>query len=87
MNNWKPFGTNILVKPTSKEKIIGTTAKYLLYGEVLDVGDEVKKIKKGDIVGWTLFGIEEIEEKDGSKTFFLQENSDFILAIKHEDQA
>ena len=85
MNKWIPFGNNILVKPALKDKVIGDKAIYRLYGEVLAVGDEVKKVKKGDIIGWTLFGIEEIVEADGSKIHLVQENPDFILAIKSNE--
>jgi len=82
---WIPFGKNILVKPELKGKIVGEKAIYCLYGEVLAIGEEVTKVKKGDTIGWTLFGIEEIVEKDGSKIFLIQENDDFILAIKRNE--
>lgn len=82
---WIPFGKNILVKPALKNKVIGDKAMYRLYGEVLAIGDEVKKVKVGDTLGWTLFGIEEIVEEDGSKIFLVQENDDFILAVKRNE--
>lgn len=82
---WIPFGKNILVKPELKDKVIGDKAMYRLYGEVLAIGDKVEKVKKGDIIGWTLFGIEEIVEKNGDKIFLVQENDDFILAIKRNE--
>ena len=42
-NNWRPFGKNILFAPQSKNKIIGDTSKYWLYGKVLAIGDKVEK--------------------------------------------
>lgn len=82
---WRPFGKNILVKPELKDKVVGEKAMYHLYGEVLAIGDEVKKVKVGDILGWTLFGIEEVVEKNGNKIFLVQENDDFILAVKRNE--
>ena len=84
-NNWLPYKNNILIAPKSKEKIIGDTAKYYLYGEVLDVGSEVKDIKKGDIIAYTLWGLNEILEANGTKHYLIQDNPDFILAVRHEN--
>lgn len=94
MNNWKAYGKNIEIIPESKNKIIGDTSRYYLYGDVLSVGDLVgtwkflwltfkKKncIKIGDKIGYTLWGLTEILNADGSKQFFIQDNSDFILAV------
>ncbi len=78
---YKPFGNNILIQPASKNKIIGDTAKYYLYGEVLDVGNEVKNIQVGDQIGYTLWGLNKIVEADGTEHFFVQENADFILGV------
>lgn len=79
---YKPYKNNILILPASKNKIIGDTSKFYLYGEVLDVGSEVKDIKKGDTIGYTLWGLNEILEEDGTKHYFVQDNPDFILAVK-----
>lgn len=86
MNNFfQPFGNNICVKPVSRNKIIGETAKYYLYGEVVAIGEDVKKIKVGDQIGYVLWGIKEIEMADGTRQYFMQEHSDFILGIKHAE--
>ncbi len=79
-NEWIPFGDNVLVKPVSKEKIIGHTDMYELFGEVLAVGEDVKKIKPGMIVSYTLWGIRDTE-KDNEKSFFIRENPAFFLGI------
>lgn len=80
MTNWKAFGNNIEVEPVSKNKIIGETAKYYLYGKVLSVGNDVKIVKVGDMIAWTLWGMNEVVDADGTKHHFVQENSDFIIA-------
>ena len=82
--NWQPYKTNIQVVPVSKEKVIGDTAKFRLYGEVVAVGSEVKDIKVGDTIGYTIFGVEDITEADGTKIFYLQDNPDFILAVSRK---
>ena len=74
------YGNNIQIIPESKNKIIGDTSKYFLYGKVVGVGELVKNIKVGDIIAYTLWGVNKLE-KDGEEYFFIQDNSDFILAI------
>lgn len=83
MNNWQPFGKNILFAPTAKEKIIGDTSKYLLYGKVLAVGDKVESVKVGDTIAYTQWALNKIVMADKSEHFFVSEKDDFILAIIH----
>ena len=79
MNKWQPFGNNILIAPESKNKIIGDTSKYYLFGKVLAVGSSVnKEIEVGDTGN-------KIIEADGTEHFFVQDNPDFVLGlIKHD---
>lgn len=86
MSKWKAYNNNILVKPVEKNKIIGDTSKYYLYGDVLSVGDQVKNIKVGDTIGYVMWGICEIVMADGIKHFFIQDNPDFILGILSKDE-
>ena len=81
MTIFKPFGNNILINPKDKGKIIGETATKYLYGEVLDVGEDVKHIKKGDTIGFTLWGLTELVEADGTKHYFIIEDPQFILGV------
>lgn len=75
-----PFGNNILVKPHERETILKSAEGSLSeYGEVIDVGDDVKKIKVGDIIGFTIFGVNALEV-DGKKAYLVPEMSEFILA-------
>lgn len=76
----KPYKNNIQISPSSKNKIIGDTAKFFLFGEVLAIGSEVKDIKVGDTIGYTQWGINKIE-KGGVEHFFIQDNPDFVLAV------
>jgi hypothetical protein len=78
---FKAYKTNIEVLPVSKNKIIGNTAKNYLYGEVISIGEEVKSIKVGDIIGYTLWGLTEIEQDNGEKQLFVKDDPDFILGI------
>lgn len=85
---FKPYSTNILIAPASKNKIIGDTAKYYLFGEVIDVGENVSKsIEVGDTLMYTMWGLNK-GEKDGQEFFFIQDNPDFILGVfKNENKA
>lgn len=85
MTKWRPYGKNIQILPESKNKIIGDTSKYFLYGKVIGRGNEVSShIIEGMTIGYTLWGLNKIE-KDGEEYFFVQDNSDFILAIVDDE--
>lgn len=82
----RPFGDQILVKPVEKQQVLvsddGTLNEY---GEVTAVGDEVQKIKVGDKIGFSVFGIEKmiIEEE---KFYFIRESPEFLLAVIESDE-
>lgn len=81
----KPYGKNIVVKPVEKEQIIVSNKKSLQeYGEVIAVGDEVKYVKKGDIIAYTVWGIKDFEYK-GEKIYFVPEDDRFLLAKVEND--
>lgn len=81
-SNFQPFGNNIWIRPESRNKIVGDTAKYYLYGDVLGIGEDVKSVRVGDQVGYVLWGLTEVEMADGTKQYFMQEHPDFIKGIK-----
>lgn len=83
-NNWKPFGKNILFEPQSKDKAIGDTSRFFFYGKVLAVGNDVKDIKVGDIIGFTQWSLNKIVMSDKSEHFFCREDDEFILAVLNE---
>lgn len=81
MNNSKPFGNNIRFQPKSKDKIIGDTSRYYLYGTVLAVGDDVKHIEVGDTVEFTQWALNKTLLENGEERFYIQEHPDFILNV------
>lgn len=87
MSNWSAYGKNIEILPKSKNKIIGDTSKFYLYGEVVSVGDEVKTIEVGDTIGYTLWGLTDITMEDGTKHYYVQDNCDFILGVMKKNES
>lgn len=85
----QPFGDQILVKPVQKQQVLvsddGTLSEY---GEVIAVGPDVgrflfcfkknNRIKIGDMVGFSVFGIEKLII-DEEKYYFLRESPEFLL--------
>lgn len=71
----------MLVKPVEKQQVLvsdeGTLSEY---GEVVAVGDEVQKIKVGDTVGFSVFGVEKLII-DEQKYYFIRENAEFLLCV------
>jgi len=77
----QPFGNNILVKPSEvKHSLVNQEKSLCEFGLVLAVGDEVKKIKVGQTIGYTVFGINSLSV-DNDKFYFVPETSEFILGI------
>ncbi len=74
-----PFGDQILIKPVEKQQILvsddGTLNEY---GEVVAIGSDVKTIKVGDKVGFSVFGVEKLVI-DEQKYYFIRENAEFLL--------
>lgn len=74
-----PFQDRILIKPIEKAQVLvsddGTLNEY---GTVEAIGPDVKSIKVGDKVGFSVFGVEKLVI-DEEKYYFLQEDSDFLL--------
>lgn len=76
----KPFGRRIHVQPKKQSTVIQTSEQNLIErGVVLAVGDDVKKIKVGDTVEFTSFGVDHTDI-DGVRNYFLLEDDAFILA-------
>lgn len=76
----EPFGKNILIKPREKAQILVSDQGMLTeYGDVQAVGSEVKNVKVGDVVGFTVWGIQALQVED-SKFYLVPEDDKFILA-------
>lgn len=75
----KPFGNRILVKPVERQQVLvsddGTLSEY---GEVVAIGADVKHIKVGDKIGFSVFGIEKLVIDD-AKHYFIEESPEFLL--------
>ena len=77
----KPFGNNILVQPIEEKQVLVSEEPSLsCYGTVLDVGQDVQRIKVGDKVAFLLWGVNhvDIEKK---RYYFIPELSEFILGF------
>lgn len=75
----KPFGVNILIKPIEKEQILVGDRKSLCeYGTVIAVGDDVKNVKVGMVIGYTVWGVNHLEI-DNERHYFIPEDGRFIL--------
>lgn len=75
----KPFGNQILVKPVEKKQILVSERQTLCeYGEVIAVGEEVREIKVGDTIGYTVWGINHLDIEN-ERHYFIPEDSRFIL--------
>jgi len=79
--DFKAYKTNIKIAPKAKIKYVGDSSKYYLYGDVVDVGSEVKEIEVGDQIGFTLWGLKEILEENGTKHYFVKDDPAFILGV------
>lgn len=77
----RPFGNQILIQPVEKKQVlISDQGSLCEYGKVLAVGDEVKKVKVGDTLGFLVWGVNSLEI-DGVKSYFINETADFILGF------
>ena len=74
-----PFGKNIYVSPVLKDQVlVSDTEIRCNYGKVISVGDEVKNVVIGDIIGYEPFGVKHLEV-NGVDNFLIPEDSDFLI--------
>lgn len=73
-----PFGNQILIKPQEDDSIVKEFEKLQDYGDVIAIGEDVKKIKVGDKIGFITWGVNDLEI-DGQKYYFVPEDPKFIL--------
>lgn len=84
MTNIIPFGKRILVKPEEKKQVLVADDGMLNeYGEVVAVGNEVKQVKVGDKVGFSVFGVEKLVIGE-EKFYFVKEDDEFLLGWLQE---
>lgn len=77
MDKIKPFGKNILIEPYTKQQIL-STGSLCEYGTVLAIGSDVKEVKVGDKIGFTIWGLNALEVED-RKYYFVPEDTRFVL--------
>jgi co-chaperonin GroES (HSP10) len=74
-----PFGNNILIEPIEKKNVLLSDQQLLCeYGLVVAVGGDVKHIKVGDKIGFTVWGVNKLQI-DNETYHFVPEDSRFIL--------
>lgn len=77
----KPFGKYVYVKPVEKKTVlVSDTGMLCEYGEIIDVGSEVKLLKKGQTIGFLAWGVKHLEI-DEVRHYFVPEDGDFILCV------
>ena len=77
----KPFGKYVWIKPVAKrDGPLENLNSLCEYGEIMDVGSEVKLLKKGQTIGFLAWGVKHLEIDD-VKHYFVPEDGDFILCI------
>lgn len=76
----KPFGVNILVEPRVKKQIaVGEKSLLADYGKVIAIGEDVKKIKVGDIIVYRKWGLIDVEIDD-KVYLYVPETDKFIVS-------
>lgn len=81
----KPFGDQILIKPVERQQVLVSDDGILSeYGEVVAIGMNVLHIKVGDMVGFSVFGIEKLII-DEQKYYFIRESPEFLLCTITDD--
>lgn len=80
----KPFGINIQIEPiVIKQVAVGEVKTIGSYGKVIAIGEEVKKIKVGDIIAYRKWGLIDLII-DEEVVMFIPESDRFIVAVIHE---
>lgn len=77
----RPYGKFILVKPHEKKQVLVSDDGNLCeYGEVIAVGHQtpLTQIKVGDVIGYSVFGIEKLVVDD--EKFYLV-SPEFVLGF------
>lgn len=77
----RPFGNNILIQPaTRKQVLVADDGMLCEYGDVIAVGPDVKTVKVGDKIGYSVFGIEKLVVEE-EKFYLIPEIPTFVLGF------
>lgn len=75
----KPLFNNILVKVRESDDILKGSESFLTeVGDVIDVGEEVKNIKVGEIIAFSQWGVKSVKHENETYRFIPEEGR-FIL--------
>lgn len=81
----KPLGNQILVSPQKDDGILAQEQQFFLnYGTVEAIGPDVKTVQVGDMIAFTIWGLNHID-LDGVRYHLLPDNPDFLLGTIHEE--
>lgn len=79
-----PIGKRILFTPHSPESVLESTNKALCEtGTVVAVGPDVVYIQPGDVITFSLYGVDTVTIDDQSYHFILEDDR-FLLSTVHE---
>lgn len=81
----KPFGKNLLVEPVEVKSPILGDKSLCEYGKVIAIGTTTTEIKVGDVIGYTVFGVNKLEIGT-EKYYLIPETDEFILAIIEDEK-
>lgn len=75
----KPLFNQILVNPVQESTTLLTPeAVFLNYGEVTAIGEDVTRVKVGDKICFTIWGLNHVEI-EGVKHYLVPEDRQFLL--------
>ena len=75
----EPFGKNILIEPMIESEVaVSETPSLCAYGKVIMVGDDVKYVKEGNIIAFTVWGLNDVTI-EGTKHYLVPEDDKFIM--------
>lgn len=77
------MGKNILVEPEIETNAFGVEMEKET-GSVIAVGDEVTKVKVGEVLIWESMWAVKVVEIDDIKYRFIGEDSPFLLGIRND---
>lgn len=80
----RPLFNQILVSPEKDNLLLAQEQSFLNYGTVEDVGSDVKVIKKGDKIAFTIWGLNHIT-LDDKTYYFIPESAEFLLGAMYEE--
>lgn len=77
---FKPYHNKIQIEPIKKDTMLMTEQKdYQEMGRVIAVGENVRFVKKGDLLYFTSWGVDKTPEIDGKSYYVVEDSSAFIL--------